>query len=99
MYAKQVLFEAVSSLATSPDRIQIRLERAGKFLNKLHRKDDLLPEYHDEFRAIWREIGSESAVGDEGTIAATTSKLTDEQCRNLAERIFSIYTDIMGGLA
>ena len=100
MYAKQVLFEAVSSLATSPDRIQKRLEYAGKFLTKLHRKgEDLPPEHRDEFRAIWHELGSEPAVGDEGTIAATTSKLTDEQCSKLAERIFSIYTDIMGGLA
>ena len=99
MYAKQVSFEAVNSLATGSGRIQKRLEYAGTYLTKLHRASEDLPaEHRDEFRDLFRELTSEPAIADEGSIAATTSKLTDEQCSKLAERILSIYTDIMGGL-
>jgi hypothetical protein len=42
---------------------------------------------------------SEPAIGDGSPIEATTSNLTDEQCRKLAERIVSVYTDLLGGLA
>jgi len=100
MYAKQAFFEAVSSLATSPDRIQTRLAYAGLKLSKLYRpKEDLPPEHLEEFLALMQELTSQPAIGDGSPIQATTSKLTDEQCKKLAERILSIYTDIMGGLA
>jgi hypothetical protein len=92
MYAKQVLWEAVGALAASPASLEKRLESANACLSKLHRIDEDLPEEHrEEFRAIMAELPSR---GD-----AVPRHLTDEKSRELANRIVSIYTDILGGLA
>jgi hypothetical protein len=98
MYAKQVLWEAVGALATGDGSIQERLAIAAgshgpgliKLVGPAH--NDLPEELQDEFRAIWRELNKE------GSVSATTNELTGEECRQLAKRIFDIYTDIMGGL-
>jgi hypothetical protein len=99
LYAKSVLWEAVYSLATSPDSIQDRLKDAGLALTKINEQNDggLLKEHHAEILAIKGELSVKPAIGGEGNIAATTHYLTNEQGRKLAVRIFAIQTAIMGG--
>jgi hypothetical protein len=99
VYAKQVLWEAVSWLATSPDSIQERLANAGVSLTKLSTENDggLPQEQLDEFQSILRALRGEPD-GKETSIAANTGKLSDENCTKLAERILAIYVDITGGL-
>jgi hypothetical protein len=98
VYAKQVFWEAVSALATGDGSIQERLasaagEDGGGLMKIAQSVDQDLPEEHrDEFHAIWRELTKE------GSVAATARKLSNEDGRQLATRILSIFTAIMGGL-
>ena len=90
-------FSAVHSLATSDAPIQERLAGAAESLAPL--KPEELPEdLRHEFVALMRELTKHPATGNEGTIAATTSRLTVEQAHNLAEQILHIYTELLGGL-
>jgi hypothetical protein len=58
-----------------------------------------LPEtLQTEFADVLRDLTKEKAHGDEGAIAATTEKLSDEQAGKLAGRIVSIYAKIRGGI-
>jgi hypothetical protein len=98
-YAKQILWEAVGSLATGDGSIQERLIGAaggnGSGLVKIaHRAHEYL---HDdnlaEFNAIY------SAVSGGGhDLRTTVGHLTNAECRELAQRIFSLFVDVMGGL-
>jgi hypothetical protein len=96
-YAREKFYTAVHALATGSSSIQTRLANAALSLNTLQSEN--LPEtLQTEFADVWRELTKERAQGDEGTIAATTAQLSDEQARELAGRIVSIYTQLLGGI-
>ena len=98
-YAREKFWQAVDTLATSDRSIQERLAGAALYLSRLHRPDEDLPEdLREEFKALWHELTKEPAVEDEGTINATTRKLTAEQGKALASQVFSIYTRLHGGI-
>jgi len=97
-YAREKLYQAVHTLATSPESIQERLGWAAQFLVRLQEPGDLPEEYREEFGAVCEQLTKEQPSGDEGNIVATARKLTDEQGRKLAERIFSIYVGLRGGI-
>ncbi len=98
-YAREKFWQAVDTLATSDRSIQERLASAALILSRLHKPDEDLPEdLREEFKALWHELTKEAAVGDEGTINATTRKLTAQQGTALASQIFSIYTRLRGGI-
>jgi hypothetical protein len=89
----------VDALATSDRSIQERLATAALILSRLHRPDEDLPEeLREEFMTLWHDLTKEPAVGNEGTINATTRKLTAEQGKALASQSFSIYTELRGGI-
>lgn len=97
-YAREKFWQAIHSLI-SYGSIQERLASAAMILTRLHRPDEDLPEHlRDEFKTLMHELTKEPAVGDEGTINATTRKLTAEQGGKLAEKILRIYTKLRGGI-
>lgn len=96
-YAKEKLWQAVHDLATSDLSIQDRLASAAMYLIRLGPSD--FPErLREEFDAVWRDITRQEPVADEGTIAATTRRLTSEQGARIAERILHIYAELHGGI-
>jgi len=95
-YARQKLWEALSALVGA-GTIQERLMGAGMQLVVLQPRG-LLSEHLEEFRAIMHELTRCPAVGNEGTLAATTRTLTDDQGRAIAIRILELYTGVRGGI-
>lgn len=97
-YAREKFYIAIDTLATSPSPIQERLFYAAMSLIRLRPEDDLPKELRKEFQAIIHELSKEPAIADEGTLAATTRKLSDDDAKKLAERILSIYIELRGGI-
>lgn len=96
-YAKEKLWQAVDVLATGDHSIQQRLADAAIYLTRLT-PADLPEELQERFGGVLRELTKETAEGTEGTITATTRKLSSEQGSKLAGRIFSIYTSLHRGV-
>lgn len=96
-YAREKFWQAVHSLATGSEDIRERLAGAALFLSRL-RPDDLPEVLRQEFEDVLHELTKEKALGDEGTIVATTHDLTQEEGAKLAERIPDIYTELHGGI-
>lgn len=59
------------------------------------RPKDLPEELQREFEALLHDLTNEKAAGDEGTIQATTRKLTSEEGTELARRILHIIPSFM----
>src|SRR5438045_2655586 len=78
-YARETFWQAVDTLATSDASIQGRLAGAAVYLVRVHRQDEELPEeVREEFKALMHDLTKEASVAKEGTINATTAKLTAE---------------------
>lgn len=96
-YAREKFWQAVDVLATSDGSIQERLAGAALYLTRLQ-PGDVPEEQREMFTTVMRELTKEPAAGNEGTIAATTEKLSAEEGKKLAGRILSIYTELHGGI-
>ena len=98
-YAREKFWQAVDTLV-GDGSIQERLANAATILIRLHPAGDkdVPEELREEFKAVYHELTKENATGNEGKIAATTSKLNSEQAATLARRIFSMYTRLHGGI-
>jgi hypothetical protein len=97
-YVCQKLYQAAGALNSNRNSIQQRLAFAGEYLLHLIPFLEQIPEkQRAEFAAIYQELTCKEAVGDEGSINATASQLTDQEASSLAARILSLY-DVMGGL-
>lgn len=92
-YTREKFWQAVHMLAAGTGSIQERFAFAADPLMRLNEPDDLPEQSRQEFDAVCRELRKGG-----GDIAETTRKLTDEECRRLAERIVSIYTELRGGI-
>jgi hypothetical protein len=86
---QQRLWQAVEALAVSSDPIQDRLYAAGMALSPL-RPDDFEDADRAEFTGIRDALSARAAVGDEGTLRATTSSMSDEDAIAVAGRIFAL---------
>ena len=89
-YAQEKLMLAVEVLATDSAPIQKRLENAFMYFPMLEVKDFPI-EHQDQWKEILRDVTKEHPKADEGTIRATTSKLTDDEAIALAKRVYSLF--------
>jgi hypothetical protein len=97
-YAREKFWIAVHCLATSSSSIQARLERAAAGSLGRLKSEDLPEGLQTEFAGLWRDLTKKKACGDEGTIAATTRQLSDEEAEQVARRVMSMYTRLIGGI-
>ena len=97
-YASEKLTAAASTLATSPDTIQKRLYYAWMACHTLTN-----PSFHDNFPTpqiarrfmTWsHSLTYQEAQGDEGTLEATTSRLSDEEARKAADELWALYVEV-----
>lgn len=86
---QQRLWQAVEALAVSPAPMQDRLYSAGMALSPLL-PDDFEGEYRAEFTGIMDALTARAAMGDEGTLKATTSTMGDDDAVAIAARIFAL---------
>jgi hypothetical protein len=94
-YVMQKLWGAVDSLLSAAS-IQDRLYNAALQLSVLN-ADDFPEDECAEFSAIRHALTEHPSEG-EGTILASTRKMTPEEGAALAHRIFSLYTRLRGGI-
>jgi hypothetical protein len=98
-YTSEKLTAAVSSLAASVAPLQQRLLHAAIACHTLsganHGVDDFpSPELHERFHEWWAALNRREAVGDEGTLKATTEALSDAEAVRLAEELLSIHAHV-----
>jgi hypothetical protein len=77
-YAKEKLTDAVYSLPTGTGRVQERLGHTALVLIRLGPDDFPERELRRTFIGIWDDLTFDEAAGDEGNIAATLSRTSDE---------------------
>lgn len=78
--------------------IQERLASAAGALSILNKPEDLPERLREAFKSIKHDLTKEEDTEGVGTIKATTRKLTEDQGRDIAYRIFDIYIDLRGGI-
>jgi hypothetical protein len=98
-YGRQKLWQALDSLVTGTGSIQERLEGAAMSLTVLRATKEWLPiELGPKLEAILHELSKTPAQGSEGSIKATLRMMSDEEGSKLAQRIFSLYIELRGGI-
>ena len=78
---------AVDVLATSPRSIEERVKCAGLELAHLRAEEFTDPEGRGLFEEIREALTRVEGEGDQGSIAATTTQLSDEEAAELARKI------------
>jgi hypothetical protein len=89
-YVKYKLHEAVEDLGASARPIQRRLYNAGSVLLTSKADDFDDPKDGESFVAVVKALTARAAVGDEGTLEATTLAMTDEEAEEIAKEIFRL---------
>ena len=85
--------QAVSALV-GDHTIQMRLTYAAAYLHWLHARD--LPEdMRDDFEGLIREL-TKTPLGDNKSEYTPRSYLSVEEANKIAQKIFSMYTDLLG---
>jgi hypothetical protein len=97
-YGWEKPFKAVYTTVGSQRSLQERLAHAFIYNLSPLEKDDLTAETWDRFQELRRAVTSKPAVGDEGTINATTSAMTDEEAEKCLEEMVGIFSDIAQAL-
>ena len=97
---KEKLWVAIQVLVTGGGRIQERLESAAIGLVGIYlpSESDLPKKYQEALKSIIQDLTKEPAKGDEGSIKATTCKMNDQEAKQVAERILSLYGRLEGGI-
>ena len=93
-YGCEKFGSAIDSALTNTDPLQTRL--AGVMLGVHHLQRDDFPDdvTWERFQKLLTGTTMLPATGDEGTIQATTSKMTDDEARTWLHEAFYIYTCI-----
>jgi len=95
---KQVMWVAIRTLLLNDGRLQDRLASAAVPLTSLPSANNLPKQVQGALDSIVRDLTNELTTGDEGTIAATTRKMSDEDAKRIAEEILRLYTELLGGI-
>ena len=89
-YAWEKLSASVSTLTEGTGTIQQRLRDAYSQFMRLQ-AEDLPPVLWAKYTAIDQQLTRIPAAGDEGTLMATTSVMSDEEARQIASDMFWLY--------
>ncbi len=94
-YASEKLAVAVDTLATGLGRIQERLADAyTSSVMRIEPERDLPAQLWREFNAIAAVMTSAEPVGDEGSIEASASRMSDGEAQSVAEAILKLRDDV-----
>ena len=91
----KTLYLAVRTLASSNESIQERLYFAYTGgLNALYLLNDFPKEFREEFDEIHQKLTEVQPTSNEGSVKATTTKMSEEEARKIAEKIVDLYDEI-----
>jgi hypothetical protein len=86
-YAYEKFYKAIHGMAASPAPIQKRIADAYVY-NLIHVKAEELPqEIQFKFRELQHKLTAVEPKNDEGSVYATTSKMSTEEAVEIAESI------------
>lgn len=98
-YAYEKLMIAVDVLATSPQTIQNRLGNAFiSGLTRINPEEDLPVNLRTDFQQLLDQVTRVAAVGDEGTISATTRIMSDDEAAEIAKKILNLFHQVFEAL-
>lgn len=86
-YALGKFKAGIDGMATSARSLQERLQGAAMSWPAVFASHFAAGEIREHYETIHRRLTCAKAVGDEGTIAATTSKMTDDEAAEIAHLI------------
>jgi hypothetical protein len=93
-YISEKLTSALNAMATSSKPIQVRLKYAALSAHTIMPNGPEVDWPSEELAGRWAEwwgaITAREGQGNEGSIEATTSQLTDAEAERLAEQLFEI---------
>lgn len=92
-YAFEKLSVAISSMAKDTNSLQERLRGAYLIFHPL-RAEDFPRDLSNQYREIEKSLTKVPAVGDEGTVMATTRAMSDEEAAKLIESIVDLFTEV-----
>lgn len=92
-YCDEKLGSAVLLMAQSKETLQGRLLSAMLTIHTL-RDEDFSPDLVERWREIHRAATRINPSGDEGQFAATTAKMSDDEVRQLIEKIYMLGADV-----
>ena len=97
-YLYEKLLSAIGTMATSPRTLQDRLRTAA--LTCIAVKEDDLPEgeLRDKWNEVQQRLTSVEPTGDEGSLEATLSRMSDEEAHDVAELFWELFSEL-GDLA
>jgi hypothetical protein len=93
-YGCEKFGSSIESALTNTDPLQNRLAAVMLGVNHLQRDDFPDNATWERFRKLLTGTTMLPAKGDEGTIQATTSQMTDDEARQWLHEAFYIYTCI-----
>jgi len=91
-YAWERLHAASLSLCSS-SLFKVRVQYAVQALHVLKAKD-FPPYLRNDFDALWKQMTSTAAKGNEGSIAATIAVLPEEELEIASKKIMSMYDEL-----
>lgn len=89
-YIRERLARAVHALATADGPLPERLFSASLATTTLHPRDFADPEGRADFGAIREMLTRREALANEGRVRATLARMSDDEARAVAERIFEL---------
>jgi hypothetical protein len=93
-YGHEQFSTAVYGCVSSTEPLQKRLSTAFMY-NLIQLGPDNVPaEVWEELQKLRATVTAVPAVGNEGSIEATTSKMTEEQAAKCLEQIVSMFSDV-----
>jgi hypothetical protein len=84
------LWEAVRCLAVSAEPLQRRLANVAIALTPLQLDDFDNPDSREAFRVIMEKLTAVEPEGDEGSIEATTRRLSDVEAEAIAAQVVEL---------
>jgi hypothetical protein len=93
-YACEKFTSALHYAVGSSVSVQQRLEGVMQGVGHLDRNDFADDETWERFKKLLAETTKLPAQGNEGTITATTSKMSDEEAAKWLRVAFELYSDI-----
>lgn len=93
-YGNEKFFSVLSYAVGSTDSVQERLSNVISGVCHLERDSFPDDDTWQRFEALLAETTKRAAKGDEGTIAATTSQMSEDEAAKWLHEALSIFTEI-----
>jgi hypothetical protein len=93
-YGWEKFYTALSGAISNQDSLQMRLANAYTYHLIRLGSDDVPVEVWTELQKLAQVVTAKAAVGNEGSVVASTSLMSDEEAAKWLEKIVSMFSDV-----